>query len=795
MTHPTTSPPTQPTKPDTITTVARRCRAGWPAPGPSSPPSTHAVTVVLLGARRARRPGRGWLRLVRAVGAGTLEDAADALAAAAWRAEHAPHLLTAADRAHLDARRPLSPVGGGVMWAVTGWAIATWLKITLAARRSASAPPGCGCSPGWFAALRASPPRWLSCGPSASSPANGPDEARSAPGGGPMSHPRHRPRRARRAVGPPRQPPTRPAGPPAARRPESNDVDLIVTVAATPRCGYVLVGATERVYPRTRHAQRAVARVPRYEDDAVAPTARRRQLTLGGTHHVIRRPPRRTRPLRARPARHPGPGRPLDRPAPSCPATTGARSSTNAPPSRRTTASPLRPPTGSSTWPTQRLRTAHLVDRASTANRCPRLRRRCTRHPRTRPAVPRRQRHRRSPATHRRTTASTTAELDTTSCSTTGRDARDARHMTQPHAHTAARTAPVTTTPSSTRRHPRAPPGSTTSDHRPAPRRRTTAHWRAQVEATGGCAAPIHLPGSSQILDRDGAVLLERAGTVLAPCGNRRASGLPGLLGPLRRRRLPPAARRTRRRRHQERARHASTEHPRAFLTLTAPSFGPVHTRTVTRRGHVIPCRCGERHHPDDPRLGTALDPDSYDYDGAVLWQAHAGALWARFTIALRRALAAALGVRAREFRDHARLSYAKVAEYQRRGLVHFHAVIRLDGPDGPADPPPAGLDLDRAAGRHHHRRPRRARSPRTAPTGHRCVLGWGAAARPAPGHPDRPRADRGRRRARSPTPPWPATSPSTPPKAPAPPRGRRPADPRRRPRRAPATSATTTAA
>ena len=85
-----------------------------------------------------------------------------------------------------------------------------------------------------------------------------------------------------------------------------------------------------------------------------------------------------------------------------------------------------------------------------------------------------------------------------------------------------------------------------------------------------------------------------------------------------------------------------------------------------------------------------------------MLWQAHAGLLWARFTIALRRALAAALGVGAREFPDHARLSYAKVAEYQRRGLVHFHAVIRLDGPDGPADPPPAGLDPRRAARRHH---------------------------------------------------------------------------------------------
>jgi hypothetical protein len=52
-------------------------------------------------------------------------------------------------------------------------------------------------------------------------------------------------------------------------------------------------------------------------------------------------------------------------------------------------------------------------------------------------------------------------------------------------------------------------------------------HWRAQVQATGGCAAPIHLIGSSQVLDRDGAVLLERAGTALAPCGNRRANVCP----------------------------------------------------------------------------------------------------------------------------------------------------------------------------------------------------------------------------------------------------------------------------
>ncbi|MGH3567286.1 MAG: replication initiator [Pseudonocardia sp.] len=51
------------------------------------------------------------------------------------------------------------------------------------------------------------------------------------------------------------------------------------------------------------------------------------------------------------------------------------------------------------------------------------------------------------------------------------------------------------------------------------------AEWRAQVDATRGCSAPIHLRGSSRVLDADGAVLIQRDGTVLAPCGNRRESG------------------------------------------------------------------------------------------------------------------------------------------------------------------------------------------------------------------------------------------------------------------------------
>ena len=165
---------------------------------------------------------------------------------------------------------------------------------------------------------------------------------------------------------------------------------------------------------------------------------------------------------------------------------------------------------------------------------------------------------------------------------------------------------------------------------------------------------------------------------------------------------------------------------PRVFLTLTAPSFGPVHTRRTTPAGRAIPCGCRDRHHPDDPALGTPLDPDTYDYVGAVLWQAHAGQLWHRFTIALRRALAGHLGVPVRDFPDVARLSYAKVAEYQRRGLVHFHAVVRVDGPDGPADPCPAAVTTDvlreavtaaAADGERHHC------SARTATP---LILAWG---------------------------------------------------------------------
>ncbi|MBS2966419.1 replication initiation protein [Actinocrinis puniceicyclus] len=141
----------------------------------------------------------------------------------------------------------------------------------------------------------------------------------------------------------------------------------------------------------------------------------------------------------------------------------------------------------------------------------------------------------------------------------------------------------------------------------------------------------------------------------------------------------------------------AVSTHPRLFVTLTAPSFGPVHLGPA-KSGHLRPCHprraghgpdCRTWHRPADPLIGTPLDPDTYDYQGHVLFNATAGRLWSRFTVDLRRHLAEHAGIPRDNLGDHMTVSYAKVAEYQARGVIHYHAIIRLDGPDGPASTPP----------------------------------------------------------------------------------------------------------
>ena len=109
------------------------------------------------------------------------------------------------------------------------------------------------------------------------------------------------------------------------------------------------------------------------------------------------------------------------------------------------------------------------------------------------------------------------------------------------------------------------------------------------------------------------------------------------------------------------------TAHPCVFATLTAPSFGPVHSRRM-RGKTVLPCRprrdanarrcphgrdisCPVRHVEDDPRLGQPMCGDCYDYTAAVLFNAWAGTLWRRFTTYLPRHLARRLGITQKRLR------------------------------------------------------------------------------------------------------------------------------------------------
>jgi hypothetical protein len=77
-----------------------------------------------------------------------------------------------------------------------------------------------------------------------------------------------------------------------------------------------------------------------------------------------------------------------------------------------------------------------------------------------------------------------------------------------------------------------------------------------------------------------------------------------------------------------------------------------------------------------------------------VLWNAEVGALWRRTSIAMTRLLAARVGVPRSEIGELVRLSFVKVAEFQTRGLVHLHVILRLDGPERSAPPAWATAEL-----------------------------------------------------------------------------------------------------
>jgi hypothetical protein len=254
--------------------------------------------------------------------------------------------------------------------------------------------------------------------------------------------------------------------------------------------------------------------------------------------------------------------------------------------------------------------------------------------------------------------------------------------------------------------------------------------WLDHVWPAAACARPIRLMGDIHRVDaRTGEVLTTTPtsalpdGIIYKACGNRRARSCPACAETYRRdafhliragliggKGVPPEV----------------AAHPAVFATFTAPSFGAVHTRPIRRhscasradcRCQPQPCHarrdtatcehghataCFTRHGRDDPQLGQPLCLDCYDHAAQVVWNNNTGELWRRTKQAIERHLNQA--ARHRGLRYGVRVSHGKAAEYQARGAVHYHALLRLDGldehdPDRLLPPPPGitVVDLEEA--------------------------------------------------------------------------------------------------
>jgi hypothetical protein len=239
--------------------------------------------------------------------------------------------------------------------------------------------------------------------------------------------------------------------------------------------------------------------------------------------------------------------------------------------------------------------------------------------------------------------------------------------------------------------------------------------WAELVAQAGYCHHPIRLAGRVEQADRTTGEVRqvydsgrEPDGVLLKACGTRRESRCPSCAATYRADAYQLLAAGLK---GGKGVPESVSEHPRLFVTFTAPSFGRVHTRKAQGR-LVLPCHpyrqgarcphglrdgCWHRHDEDDPRLGEPLCPSCYDAQAQVLWNALAPELWRRTTIAVYRTLGRLVGLQEGELRRLVRISYAKVAEFQRRGAIHFHAVVRLDAATacrcaGCLAPPPAGF-------------------------------------------------------------------------------------------------------
>jgi hypothetical protein len=242
----------------------------------------------------------------------------------------------------------------------------------------------------------------------------------------------------------------------------------------------------------------------------------------------------------------------------------------------------------------------------------------------------------------------------------------------------------------------------------------TGERYERWVERARGCSHPVRLRGGSREADAATGVVREFTsqgepdGVLLTPCGNRRATVCPSCSEVYRGDAWQIVAAGMR---GGKGVPESVIGHPWVFATFTAPSFGPVHTIRERVDAKQLACRprargetcphgrslaCTKRHTGDDRLLGESICPECFDAERCVLWNFNAGKLFKRTRTYVERELARQAGVTQKVARQRVRVSYSKVAEFQRRGVVHFHVLWRLDGrgeDNTTLVPPPAEFD------------------------------------------------------------------------------------------------------
>lgn len=229
--------------------------------------------------------------------------------------------------------------------------------------------------------------------------------------------------------------------------------------------------------------------------------------------------------------------------------------------------------------------------------------------------------------------------------------------------------------------------------------------FSAQVRGARACRRPVRLSGriAGPIEDGRKVIFDTRAlpdGVLLKACGTRRETVCPPCASLYRGDAFALVAAGLRGGKGMP---ESIGDHPAVLLTLTAPSFGAVHRKrpdgtchpSGRRCAHGTALVCARRHRESDEQLGQALCPDCYDYEAAVLFNTGVSELWRRTAIYALRALGALLGMSARQAARALRLSYVKVVEFQRRGSVHLHALVRVDVRGDELGERPEGIDAD----------------------------------------------------------------------------------------------------